>query len=114
MGLRVNPCCGKPLRLSLIHLRQFFPPIGMMLVCCITVTRGKRDFAQVCAASVHTVGAVMMIVSYIGFEMHALWLSPLVRCWPRERRMRKALIILCTVCALGFESCGYATTKLSG
>jgi len=109
----IVPFCGKSTSVSVLHLRQFFPPIGMMLVCCITVTTGPRDFAARCAATVHTVGACMMIAGYIFFEIHALWFSPLVRCWPRERRMRKALIIICGICAIGFEVCGALSTLLS-
>lgn len=111
LGFRIR-WCGKPLRVSLIQMRQFLPPLGMMLVCCITVTMGPRDFAATCAAGLHTVGAVMMIGGYIFFEIHALWFSPLVRCWPRERRMRKALIILCTICGVGFEVCGSLSSLL--
>eukprot|EP00927_Polykrikos_kofoidii_P063329 TRINITY_DN58133_c0_g1_i1.p1 TRINITY_DN58133_c0_g1~~TRINITY_DN58133_c0_g1_i1.p1 ORF type:complete len:344 (-),score=39.91 TRINITY_DN58133_c0_g1_i1:99-1130(-) len=95
-----------------IFLRQFLPPIGMMLVCCITVTQGQRNFTQRIAADIHTFGAVLMIAGYIGFEVHALWFSEIVRISPRERRVRKIAIIVCGICAIGFQGCGVALSKL--
>lgn len=107
----------KILKVPVLFFRQFLPPIGMILVICITVTSGERTFTEKLAATVHTIGAVIMIGGYIAFEVDALWYRahyghddpPIhggLRMKKCERKVRKVLIIFCAICAVGFGSCG--------
>lgn len=124
-GLPINPkdiiltCMGcsvddKVVRVPYLFFRQFLPPIGMMLVICITVTSGERNFVEKVGAIVHTVGAVMMIGGYIAFEIHALWFCALTKniMGKRELRQRKFLIIICAICAVGFQVFGTLHTNM--
>lgn len=117
-------CCwrkGWP-RVRALYLRQFFPPIGMLLVCFITVTTGIRDFYQTIGATAHTVGAVMMMVTYILFEVHHLWCQKAPSYWDpgdekdnrrkREWRWRAFFIIAMTLCALSFQASGVALSQV--
>eukprot|EP00929_Paragymnodinium_shiwhaense_P049162 TRINITY_DN24814_c0_g1_i1.p1 TRINITY_DN24814_c0_g1~~TRINITY_DN24814_c0_g1_i1.p1 ORF type:complete len:430 (+),score=45.87 TRINITY_DN24814_c0_g1_i1:70-1359(+) len=90
-----------------VNLRTFWPPVGMLLVCCCTVTRGPRDDSEKLAVWVHTIGAVMMLGGYMVFECHSLW-----RLWShpsalqrKEKHIRAALMLLCIVTACLFEVC---------
>eukprot|EP00927_Polykrikos_kofoidii_P086331 TRINITY_DN9637_c0_g1_i2.p1 TRINITY_DN9637_c0_g1~~TRINITY_DN9637_c0_g1_i2.p1 ORF type:complete len:441 (+),score=58.12 TRINITY_DN9637_c0_g1_i2:127-1323(+) len=96
-----------------IFLRQFFPPVGMMMVCCITVTTGPRNLAQRVVASIHSLGAVGMIAGYVGFEVHALWYSKVVLTCRRERVIRKVLAIAILICAVLFQGGGALYTYVS-
>eukprot|EP00927_Polykrikos_kofoidii_P051604 TRINITY_DN4539_c0_g1_i1.p1 TRINITY_DN4539_c0_g1~~TRINITY_DN4539_c0_g1_i1.p1 ORF type:complete len:380 (-),score=49.17 TRINITY_DN4539_c0_g1_i1:55-1194(-) len=96
-----------------IYLRMFLPPTGMLLVCCITVTQGARDFSQKIAAGIHIMGATVMIGGYMVFEVHALWWSKVVTMKEKEQRIRKAIIIVCGICSVGFQVCGMLLGKLN-
>jgi hypothetical protein len=89
-----------------IVFRYIMPPLGMMIVCGVTVTLGVRDFPEKIGATIHTLGAVMAIGGYILFEIHALWISKIVILNDRERFLRRVIIILCAIFALTFEVCG--------
>eukprot|EP00929_Paragymnodinium_shiwhaense_P068969 TRINITY_DN34795_c0_g1_i1.p1 TRINITY_DN34795_c0_g1~~TRINITY_DN34795_c0_g1_i1.p1 ORF type:complete len:419 (-),score=62.96 TRINITY_DN34795_c0_g1_i1:351-1550(-) len=112
-------CTGCPFGLTMLNLRQFLPPVGMLLVCCITVTRGQRTISESIAASVHTMGAVMMIGGYIFFECHSLWVlrnvttasgKPHIK--PTEKKIRIFLMVICAITALGFQVCGVVGSKV--
>jgi len=112
----IRPLCGsageRPIWVNLISLRQFLPPVGLMMVVCITVTTGPRTFCEAVAAGLHTVGAVLMFVAYIAFEFHALWWSPVLYVRGLERWFRKWLAILALICSVGFQLCGLCSTIL--
>lgn len=106
----IRPLCGRagerPIWVSLVSLRQFLPPVGLMMVVCIEVTSGPRTFCEAVAAGVHTLGAVMMFLTYIAFEFHALWWSPVLKVCGAERVLRKWLAIAALVFSVGFQLCG--------
>lgn len=98
---------------ALLLFRQFSPPVGIMMVCGVTIYQGTRTYTQAVAAGVHNLGATMLFPVYIAFEIHALWLSPVVRfskdlpfTWLPEKLLRQMIIVICAVLALGFEVFG--------
>eukprot|EP00811_Abedinium_folium_P034905 NODE_7746_length_1553_cov_7.778401.p1 GENE.NODE_7746_length_1553_cov_7.778401~~NODE_7746_length_1553_cov_7.778401.p1 ORF type:complete len:410 (+),score=82.15 NODE_7746_length_1553_cov_7.778401:174-1232(+) len=119
-------------RCSVLYLRQFLPPFGMLVVCFVTVTVGERNFYERLSSSIHTLGAVTMIGSYIAFEIHHLfwqrepnyWSSLVIhghalterevtkRSW--ERRLRVGLITACAIFAVGFQTTGVVYSGVLG
>lgn len=62
-----------PFGVSWVICRQFFPPIGMMLVACVPTTpAAQADLADQVTVGVHCLGAVMMFIGYIFFEGRTL------------------------------------------
>jgi len=88
-----------PFGLSWVTCRQFFPPIGMMIVACVPTTpAAQADLADQVTVGVHCLGASMMFVGYIFFEGRTLawgvWKNenmPL-RINPREWWVRSVLL----------------------
>jgi len=91
---------------SVLSYRAMMPPIGMMLVACITTTpAAKADFRDKVCVMIHTFGAVIMIGGHALFELHNLR-SPKAHTRKRERTVRYICLISCVVAMLGFEICG--------
>jgi len=64
---------GKPRGISVLMLRQFLPPIGIMMVACIPAPPGaNRQFTDKVSSIVHTLGAVMSIGGYAMIELYTL------------------------------------------
>jgi len=84
-------------------LRQFLPSFGWLMVCGVTITEGSETILEQVGHLVHNCGAAFMFLSYIVFEFHALWLSPIVKMSGREKKLRKIIIIVCFVFSVGFE-----------
>lgn len=94
--------CG----VSVMTYRAMMPPIGMMLVACITTTpAAKADFRDKVCVMIHTFGAVIMIGGHALFELHNLR-SKRAHTKKTERKVRWACLISCVVAMLGFEIFG--------
>jgi len=108
---------GKPRGVSVLMLRQFLPPIGIMMVACIPAPPGaNRQFTDKVSSVVHTMGAVMSIGGYAFIELYTL-----IRCdqlpvkfdtvkaynkgWG-EWTTRFGVIVCCLVCIAGFQIFG--------
>jgi len=64
---------GRPRGIRVIMLRQFLPPIGIMLVACIPAPpAANREFTDKVSSVVHTMGAVMSIGGYAFIELYTL------------------------------------------
>merc|ERR1719436_675399 len=64
---------GRPNGIKLLMLRQFLPPIGIMMVACIPAPPGaNRQFTDKVSSIVHTMGAVMSIGGYAIIEFYTL------------------------------------------
>jgi len=64
---------GKFRGISVLMLRQFLPPIGIMMVACIPAPPGaNRHFTDKVSSVVHTLGAVMSIGGYAIIELYTL------------------------------------------
>jgi len=99
-----------------LNLRQFLPPIGMMIVTCVQETPlFQANAREKVATWIHTMGAIMMFGGYIVLEIHALAFSQNVRIRQGERVLRWACIVTCILSAISFEALGglfYATETL--
>lgn len=64
---------GNPRGIRLLMLRQFLPPIGIMIVACIPAPpAANREFTDKVSSIVHTMGAVMSIGGYAFIELYTL------------------------------------------
>jgi len=112
---------GRPRGVALMMLRQFLPPVGMMMVACIRAPpQANRTFTDIVSCCIHTLGAVMAIGGYAFIELYTLvWDKNVVfdtkihnarmRC--PERLVRGILIGLCLFSILGFQTCGVILNK---
>eukprot|EP00928_Gymnodinium_smaydae_P078728 TRINITY_DN62816_c0_g1_i1.p1 TRINITY_DN62816_c0_g1~~TRINITY_DN62816_c0_g1_i1.p1 ORF type:complete len:365 (-),score=93.61 TRINITY_DN62816_c0_g1_i1:108-1136(-) len=93
---------------SIVVMRNFLPPVGMMLVACITaVPAPQANYTDIVSTNIHTFGAIIMIAGYAGFEIHALWPGQkVIKIKPAERVARWTTIIICLLGALVFQYCG--------
>lgn len=97
-------------------LRQFLPPLGIMLVACIAAPpKANREFTDKVACTIHTIGAVMSIGGYAFIELYTLYCADNVkfdtaihdqRLRLREKCVRRTLIFCCLFCVCGFQICG--------
>mmetsp|Transcript_13990 Transcript_13990/g.40813 ORF Transcript_13990/g.40813 Transcript_13990/m.40813 type:complete len:359 (-) Transcript_13990:59-1135(-) len=68
---------GRPRGIKLLMLRQFLPPVGIMLVACIPAPpAANRHFTDTVSALVHTLGATMSIGGYAFLELYTLVARP--------------------------------------
>jgi len=112
---------GKDRGVSVLMLRQFLPPIGIMIVACIPAPpAANRQFTDKVSSIVHTLGAVMSIGGYAVIELYTLiraegkWGNLPVKFdtiqvykgkWG-EWTTRMGVIICCLVCVGGFQLFG--------
>lgn len=86
-----------------IAMRNILPPLGMFMVACIPTTPAMQaGFRDQVTVQVHTLGAVLMLGTYIGFEGYALTSSNIKTHNRTERALRSATLLLCIVGAIGF------------
>lgn len=83
-----------------VTLRQFLPPVGMMIVACIPTTPAvNADARDKITVLLHTLGAVLMIGGYTVIELYTLFIAKNVHFHggPRghEFRSRFVIIVLC-------------------
>merc|ERR1719361_610078 len=65
---------GRPRGISILTLRQFLPPLGIMMVACIPAPpAANRMFTDKVSCIVHTVGATMSIGGYAFIELFTLF-----------------------------------------
>eukprot|EP00930_Biecheleria_cincta_P095305 TRINITY_DN87283_c0_g1_i1.p1 TRINITY_DN87283_c0_g1~~TRINITY_DN87283_c0_g1_i1.p1 ORF type:complete len:365 (+),score=37.04 TRINITY_DN87283_c0_g1_i1:37-1131(+) len=97
---RMLCCLGGP---TCITMRNILPPIGMLIVACIPTTPAMQaGFRDEVTVQIHTLGAVLMIGTYIGFEAYALG-SPNIRLHGRrEKALRSATLLICIIGGVGF------------
>ncbi|CAE7232564.1 unnamed protein product [Symbiodinium natans] len=70
-------CCGKCCSMSWAAARQFFPPVGLMLVACVpSVKEDEWSADKLVLVVVHCVSALLMFSSFLLAEAHALSLKP--------------------------------------
>jgi len=93
---------------SLVTARNFLPPVGMMLVACITaVPAPQAHYDDNVSTNIHTLGAIAMIGGYAVLEIHALWPGrAVIRIKRAERIMRWVTIGICLSGAVVFQYCG--------
>eukprot|EP00435_Cladocopium_sp_Y103_P055243 s354_g18.t1 len=71
----VGPCTC--INLSWANARQFFPPVGLVLVACVpSVQENDWDCEKLVLVVVHCVSAMLMFMSFLFAEAHALSLYP--------------------------------------
>lgn len=93
-------CLGGP---SCIAMRSILPPIGMLIVACIPTTPAMQaGFRDEVTVQIHTLGAVLMIGTYIGFESYALLSSRVPFHSQLEKSLRIVTLLICIVGAVGF------------
>jgi len=108
---------GKHRGISVLMLRQFLPPIGIMMVACIPAPPGaNRHFTDKVSSIVHTMGAVMSIGGYAIIELYTLVRSdtlPIkfdtVKAYNKgwgEYTTRMAVIICCLISVVAFQLFG--------
>jgi len=92
------------------NLRQFLPPIGMMLVACIPTTKAANETAlDRVTVLIHTAGAVGMLLGYCVVEIVTLKKAPHLshmHVSMDEARTRWVFVILCLACCLLFQMFG--------
>jgi len=91
---------------SWVNCRQFFPPIGMMIVACVPTTpAAQATMPEQVTVMIHTAGAFFMFIGYILIEGKTLsWGGfkcppEYVKIGPQELWTRKLLL---TGCFCGF------------
>lgn len=78
-----NDRSDRPRGIKVLMLRQFLPPIGIMLVACIPAPpAANREFTDTVSSLVHTLGAVMSIGGYAAIELATLHYKP----WHSSRK----------------------------
>lgn len=107
---------GRPRGITVLMLRQFMPPIGMLLVATIPAPPGaNREFTDQVSCIIHTIGAVMSIGGYAVIELYTLlWARQVVfdtsirgrRHRVPEKLARGILISMCLFCIVAFQICG--------
>eukprot|EP00439_Symbiodinium_sp_Y106_P039362 s672_g4.t2 len=71
-------CCGKCCSLSWAAVRQFCPPVGLMLVACVpSVKEDEWSADTLVLVVVHCFSALLMFCAFLLAEAHALSLAPL-------------------------------------
>eukprot|EP00931_Biecheleriopsis_adriatica_P038284 TRINITY_DN21941_c0_g1_i2.p1 TRINITY_DN21941_c0_g1~~TRINITY_DN21941_c0_g1_i2.p1 ORF type:complete len:404 (+),score=72.00 TRINITY_DN21941_c0_g1_i2:88-1299(+) len=106
--------CGGP---TWQNLRQFMPPVGMLLVACIpTVPPVNRTVGDKITVCLHTLGAVMMVGGYSLCEIVALRSAQnktgrgaILK--PYEWSVRAVLICLSLLSGFAFQICGALSPK---
>lgn len=101
---------GRAWGLPVLMLRQFLPPIGMLLVACIRTGEGaNRTYTEQVSVNIHTDGAVLALAGYAIIELYT------ITCFVRtdenasfkfqrgERFCRAVMVGLCVVGLLGFH-----------
>lgn len=113
-----NDISGNPRGIKVLMLRQFLPPLGIMMVACIPAPpAANRLFTDVVSSTVHTIGAVMAIGGYAFIELATLtiWSHKVVLDTPingkthswSERSVRLILIGCCLFCIVAFQVSGF-------
>lgn len=102
-------CCGP----TWLNVRQYFPPIGMLLVALIPACPPvNRTFGDKVTVTLHTLGAVLMIGGYAVCEIFTLFFSQNadrrlgVHFKPGEKFVRAVLIFISLACGIGFQVAG--------
>lgn len=108
-------------RLTII--RSICPPLGIMMVSLIPVTPrwSRTNLADMISADVHTFGAVTFIGTYLVCEAIAIWKNENIgtntTTWPRikglETTLRRWLVVLGSICAFTFLTCGVLFSKVN-
>jgi len=107
---------GHPRGIRILMLRQFLPPIGIMLVACIPAPpAANRDFSDTVSSIVHTMGAVMSIGGYAFIELYTLLghnlpvkfdtIKPYNKGWG-EWRVRMGTVLFCLFFIGAFQTFG--------
>ncbi|CAE7900990.1 unnamed protein product, partial [Symbiodinium microadriaticum] len=70
-------CCGKCCSMSWAAVRQFCPPVGLMLVACVpSVKEDEWSADKLVLVVVHCFSALLMFCAFLLAEAHALSLAP--------------------------------------
>lgn len=98
-------------------VRQFVPPIGMMLVVCLpsppTAPVAQASAWDASSIWLHAVGEMTMIGAFVASEIHILAYAEKVQLKRRERRLRWTLTSISFVAAIGVQLCGLLVASAS-
>jgi len=107
---------GNERGIRVLMLRQFLPPIGIMMVACIPAPpAANRAFTDKISSTIHTCGAVMSIGGYAFIELYTLLGNDLpvrfdtVKAYHKgwgEWNVRFGVIICCLFCIGAFQMFG--------
>lgn len=96
---------------SLLMMRQFLPPVGIMLVACIPAPpAANREFTDTVSCVIHTVGATMSIGGYAFIELYTIFSKSTAVVFDEkrgEKQVRAVLIWSCLIAIVIFQLFGF-------
>jgi len=87
--------------LSWLTMRSVLPPAGLILTVASTMTPVEQingSFSDMVSTGVHAVGAQMLFVGSIIFEVQCLFFSTVARIGATEKIVRATLLACCLIC----------------